>query len=187
VFPVGEGRANIGVGILGRGGADPAPNLRRHLDAFLRRHDRLATATPIGPARGYPIRIDFPHCRTVGDGFLVIGEAAGLVNPVTGEGIDLAMESAELAAGAITAALAAGDVTAAGLRRYERDLHARYGSFFRGIRVLLRLATGPRALSILIRKAPQRPALARAIAGINLGVASPWLAFSPRIWRDILW
>ncbi|MGC8780039.1 MAG: hypothetical protein ACP5UQ_04150, partial [Anaerolineae bacterium] len=130
---------------------------------------------------------DFPRCRTVGDGFLVIGEAAGLVNPVTGEGIDLAMESAELAAEAISTALAAGDVTAVGLRCYERDLRAHYGAFFRGVRVLLRLATGPRALNILIRKAPRRPALARAIAGINLGVASPWLAFSPQTWRDLLW
>ncbi|MCX7669880.1 MAG: geranylgeranyl reductase family protein, partial [Anaerolineae bacterium] len=173
VFPTGDGRANIGIGILDRGKGGPAPNLRAQLDAFLRRHERLAAATPIGPIKGYPIRIDFPRCRPIGDGFLVIGEAAGLVNPVTGEGIDLAMESAELAAEAITAALAAGDVTVVGLRGYAHDLHARYSAFFRGIRVLLRLATGPRALNILIRKAPQRPALARAIAGINLGVASP--------------
>lgn len=186
VFPLGEGRANIGLGVLARNGAGPAPNLRSRLNEFLRRYERLAAAVPLGPAKGYPIRIDFPRCRTSGDGFLVIGEAAGLVNPVTGEGIDLALESAERAAEAIAAALAAGDATAAGLRRYERELHGRYAGFFRGIRVLLRLATGPRALNVLIRRAPHRPYLARTIAGINLGVASPWLAFSPRTWRDIL-
>ena len=186
VFPVGEDRANIGLGVLARDGTGPAINLRSRLDEFLRRHRRLAAAVPAGPIKGYPIRIDFPRCRTSGDGFLVIGEAAGLVNPVTGEGIDLAMESAELAAEAIHTVLAAGDLTAGGLRRYDRDLRGRYAGFFRGIRVLLRLATGPRALNVLIRQAQHRPYLARTIAGINLGVASPWLAFSPRTWHDIL-
>jgi geranylgeranyl reductase family protein len=186
VFPMAEGRANIGLGLFSRGRAGPAPNLRVGLSEFIRRHPRLRDATPVGPAKGYPIRIDFPSSRVIGEGYLVVGEAAGLVNPVTGEGIDLALESAEMAADAISAALAAGDTTARGLRAYERALHARYAGFFRGVRLLLRLATGPRALNVLIRQAQHRPRLARTIAGINLGVTSPWQAFSPRTWWEIL-
>lgn len=186
VFPVGADRANIGLGVfaLGRGGR--ANNLRARLAEFMQRHPRLRNATPVGPTRGYPIRIDFPDHPVIGDGFLVVGEAAGLVNPVTGEGIDLALESAEIAAEAIHAALTAGDTTRRGLRPYERVLYGRYAGFFRGVRLLLRLATGPRALNILIRQAAHRPRLARTIAGINLGVASPWLAFMPWTWWDIL-
>ncbi len=186
IFPLGDDRANIGVGMLRHGRNGQAADLRARLAAFMQRQPRLRHATPLGPLKGYPIRIDFPTCPVIGDGFLVIGEAAGLVNPVTGEGIDLALESAELAAEAIHAALKADDTTAHGLRSYERALHRRYASFFRGVRVLLRLATGPTALSILIRRAPRRPWLARTIAGINLGIASPWLAFSPRTWWELL-
>jgi flavin-dependent dehydrogenase len=152
----------------------------------MQRHPRLRDTTPLGPAKGYPIRIDFPSCPAVGDGYLVVGEALGLVNPVTGEGIDLALESAEIAAEAIHAALARGEVSARGLRLYERALHARYASFFRGVHLLRRLATGPRAMNILIRQAQHRPRLAATIAGINLEAASPWLAFAPRTWWEIL-
>lgn len=186
VFPVAEGRANIGLGVFSRSRSGPAPNLRALLADFLRRQPRLHDAAPVGPTKGYPIRIDFPESRVIGDGCLVVGEAAGLVNPVTGEGIDLALESAEIAADAIHAALAAGDTTVRGLRPYERALRARYAGFFRGVRLLLRLATGPRALNVLIRQAPRRPRLARIIAGINLGVASPWQAFAPWTWWEIL-
>lgn len=186
VFPVAADRANIGLGVFARGRGSPGFNLPARLAGFMQRHPRLRNATPVGPARGYPIRIDFPDHPVIGDGFLVVGEAAGLVNPVTGEGIDLALESAEIAAEAIHAALMTGDTTRRGLRPYERALFGRFAGFFRGARLLLRLATSPRALNILIRQAAQRPRLARTIAGINLGVASPWLAFAPWTWWEIL-
>jgi len=56
VFPVGEDRANIGLGVLARDGTGPAINLRSRLDEFLRRHRRLAAAVPAGSegVRFYP-------------------------------------------------------------------------------------------------------------------------------------
>jgi flavin-dependent dehydrogenase len=186
VFPLAGGRANIGLGLFSRRNGKEAHNLPRALSEFMARRGRLRDARPLGLPKGYPIRIDFPRGPATGDGFLLVGEALGLVNPVTGEGIDLAMESAEIAAEAIDAALARGDMSARGLRAYEHALRARYASFFRGVHLLLRLATTPRAINVLIRQAQRRPQLARTIAGINLGVASPWRAFSPATWRDIL-
>lgn len=186
IFPLGDGRANVGLGLFTRGVGSPAPNLRKLLARLVERHPRLREARPTGPAKPYPLRVDFPRCPSLGDGFMLVGEALGLVNPVTGEGIDLALESAELAADAADEALRCGDTGAGGLTPYRKALHARFGSFFRGMRLLLRLAMGPRALDILIRQAARRPHLARTIAGINMGMASSWLAFSPRTWRDIL-
>jgi len=185
VFPLADGRANIGLGVLARNGG-AVPNLRHELAAFLDRHPRLRAAQPLDLPRGYPLRTDFPRCRPAGPGFLLVGEALGLVNPVTGEGIDLALESAQLAAEVADAALQRGEGGAGILRLYGWRLWRRYGGLFRGLRLLLRLATSPRALSILIHRARQRPYLARLIAGINLGVISPWLAFAPRTWWDIL-
>ena len=118
---------------------------------------------------------------------MLVGEACGLVNPVTGEGIDLAIESGLLAAEIADDALRRPDgQLAAALRRYERELRRRFAGFFREMRVLLRLATGPRALDILIRQGDRHPELARTIVGICLGLVPPWAAFTPRTWRDIL-
>jgi geranylgeranyl reductase family protein len=187
VFPMAGNRANIGLGVLARGrGSREAPNLHRCMDEFLVRHARLQGIRRDGPLKGYPLRIDFPSCRPAGPGFLLAGEAAGLVNPVTGEGIDLALESGELAAQAADTALRQDGAAGRRLAPYARTLHARYASQFRGTRLLLRLATGPRAIDILIHQALRKPRLARVIAGINVGTVSPYAAFSPRVWWDIL-
>jgi geranylgeranyl reductase family protein len=187
VFPLGDGRANIGLGTPVRSGAGSAvPPLHRRMAEFLARHPRLQAARSEGPLSGYPLRTDYPSCRSYGGGFLLAGEAAGLVNPVTGEGIDLALESAELAAKVADEALRQGDTSSRRLAPYDSALYARYAGFFRGARLLLRLATGPRAINILIRQALRKPHLANVIAGINTGTISPYAAFTPRVWWDIL-
>ncbi|HEU0115123.1 MAG TPA: FAD-dependent oxidoreductase, partial [Thermomicrobiales bacterium] len=60
--------------------------------------------------------------RLYGDGVVVVGDAAGLVNPVNREGANLAMLSGRLAAQAIGEALAVGNLSAAGLSRYRELL-----------------------------------------------------------------
>jgi electron-transferring-flavoprotein dehydrogenase len=60
--------------------------------------------------------------RLHGDGVLVVGDAAGLVNVAALKGIHHAMRSGILAADAAWAAIAAGDVSAGGLAAYDRAL-----------------------------------------------------------------
>jgi geranylgeranyl reductase family protein len=187
IFPLADGRANVGLGLFNSRVSDGGtPNLRRLLAEFMARHPRLAAARPDGPIKGYPLRIDFPTGRPSGPGFLLAGETLGLVHPVTGEGIDLAMESAELAAAAAIDALRHPDTFPGGLRRYDHLLTRRYATFFWGARLLLRYATTPGALNTLIGKAQRKRYLAHTIAGINLGVVSPFAVFSPRVWWNIL-
>lgn len=181
VFPLADGMANIGLGVPARGNRDKR-NLRPLLDAFIARQPRLREARPVGPAKGFPLRTDFPTARPVGKGYLLVGETLGLVNPVTGEGIDLALETAELAARFIAPAL---NGNPAALRGYSHALRREYRGFFIGAR-LLGLAATPAAIRVLARQGKKKPRLARLIAGINLGVASPWQAFSPATWWDLL-
>ncbi len=64
--------------------------------------------------------------RTQGDGFLILGDAAGFMNTQRLKGLHLAMKSGMLAAGAALAALAAGEGLAreAQLRRFDEDFRA---------------------------------------------------------------
>jgi geranylgeranyl reductase family protein len=185
-FPLPGGRANIGVGYFARSAHHKAPNLGHMLEEFRARHPQFRDAVVEGPLKGFPLRTDFPSHAPGGAGYLIVGESLGLVNPATGEGIDLAMESAELAAQAGDLALARGDTSQRGLAAYNRLLERRYGSLFRGLQTVKRLAMGPRAISILVHKAQRKPRLARVIAGITLGAISPWTAFAPQVWWDIL-
>lgn len=64
--------------------------------------------------------------RLHGDGTLIVGDAAGLVNVASLKGIHYAMESGMLAAEAIFRALKADDVSAAGLASYDRELRSSF-------------------------------------------------------------
>ncbi len=184
LFPTGEGQANIGLGVFPQTlRLASRLNVRALLEHFLTMesslHDRLKGATLIGKLAGYPLRTDFPAMPLSRPGCTVVGEAAGLVNPITGEGIDLAMESGELAAQVLAPTLRHRRLLDVGVQFYAAQLRWRYELLFKGLRILLRRAMVPRALSRIIRQGNRHPALAKQIAGINLGVTSPYTAFLP--------
>jgi flavin-dependent dehydrogenase len=57
--------------------------------------------------------------RVAGDGYLLVGDAAGFLDPFTGDGIYHALRGAQLAAPVASAALRAGDLTAGALAPYR--------------------------------------------------------------------
>jgi menaquinone-9 beta-reductase len=79
--------------------------------------ERLADATPTSPPRAAgPMRQETRD--VVGDGLLLVGDAAGFVDGITGEGMSLSLLSAAIAAEVLSAALRTGRLDAAGLRAY---------------------------------------------------------------------
>ena len=102
IFPMRDGHANVGAGVFPRWGKRTSKiTAKAVFDAFTQSpgvRERLEGARMVGPVKGYPLRVDFGRAPTVVGRVLAVGEAAGLVNPLTGEGIDYALESGRLAA-----------------------------------------------------------------------------------------
>jgi geranylgeranyl reductase family protein len=95
VFPMGDGSVNIGYGILTRSGPGGV-NLRHELGAY---HAQVRERWGLGEfehdwAWRLPMSVEKRH----GNGWVALGDAAGLVNPCNGEGIDYALESGRIAA-----------------------------------------------------------------------------------------
>ena len=114
VFPKGVGVANVGLGIVALK-ADGRP-ARRYLD------DYVSRIFPTGVKTSYTVGGVIVHPtikRTVADGILICGDAAHMVNPLSGGGIVNAMKAGRLAARTAVDALAAGDTSAARLQRYH--------------------------------------------------------------------
>lgn len=76
-----------------------------------------------------------PLDKTYTDRVILCGDAAGLINPVTGEGIDFAMDSGHIAAGVIIEALERDDFSAQFLSKYERIWKTDFG---KDLKLLLR-------------------------------------------------
>lgn len=178
VFPTGGGTANIGVGVLPVFWSTRKP-ARTLLDEFVARRVRdgvMRGDERAGPVKGYPLRIDFPAQRTAGKNWVIVGEAAGLVNPVTGEGIDLALESGLIAARTLHDDIRAGRSSHLA---YQRELWDRFGPMFTGLRVLRDILITPFFTDYALWLMRQHRFLTRAVMETAQGIAPPSSVFHP--------
>jgi menaquinone-9 beta-reductase len=87
MFPAGDGTVNIGVGALSTMKGFKSLNLNSLIDLY---RDQVREAWGVGPYLEKPRawRLPMTARRRHGDGWVAVGDAAGLVNPMNGEGID---------------------------------------------------------------------------------------------------
>jgi menaquinone-9 beta-reductase len=118
-FDRGDGLANVGYGeVLGTGPAPGKAELIGHLEALLPGATRGATDW-----RGHHLPLSGLRWRPPRGRVLLVGDAAGLINPMTGEGIYYAVTTGIAAGRAAARALLDGRPATAG-RRYARAARA---------------------------------------------------------------
>jgi geranylgeranyl reductase family protein len=190
MFPVGNGHLNIGAGTYTWRVRSKAVDLRAVLEHFKANHPvikkRLAQTEPLGAIKGHPLRTHLGGTRTHANRTLVVGDAAGLVSPFTGEGIASGMRSGEMAASQVLNALAWGDFSAEALAPYTRSLEARYKGDQRAGRILRTILKYPRILDRFIRRLRQDKALALLFGHIFLDEKSPRRLLAPKILLRLL-
>jgi menaquinone-9 beta-reductase len=151
LFPVGDGTVNIGVGLLSTYGDWRNVNLHKLQDAFIAtlppevgvrsasegtkpRAGRLFMGGSVWPAHG--------------PGFLLTGDAAGMINPCNGEGIAYGYETGRIAARHIDEALRGGGSPS--LDGYTKELEDTYGPYYRLGRRFVRLIGHPALMERLV-------------------------------------
>ncbi len=124
MFPAGDGTVNIGVGALSTMKGFKKLNLNRLLSSY---RELVNDAWELGPNLERPMawRLPMSARRRHGQGWVAIGDAAGLVNPMNGEGIDYGLESGMLAADLFL------DDPASAPERYDREIGDRFDAFLR--------------------------------------------------------
>lgn len=184
VFPTGAGTANIGCGVF-FDSRTPQPTHLRHLiqsHPYLKRI--LRDARQIGPIKGHPLRTDFSRFLSGKDRILVAGEAVGLVNPITGEGIDYALESAQMAAEAILNGWSHGQNPSLIQRQYRAALGATFSFPFLLGHLTQRLGFRDNTLDKALSRIQHNPYLHRVVVDGCFGLVRPIALFTPRtLWE----
>ncbi len=157
-FPLGDGRANVGYGeVLPSGG----PLQRAYL---LRRLDELLPRAAVGATdwRAHHLPLSSGRPRLPDGRVLFVGDAASLINPMTGEGIYYAVLSGSLAGRVAVSSDEPGQA-------YRTALQARLGRHLRHTTALATLTRSRRVVEAGIRTARQRPQDFAALVEIGLG------------------
>ncbi|HEV3357942.1 MAG TPA: NAD(P)/FAD-dependent oxidoreductase [Pseudonocardiaceae bacterium] len=154
VFPIGDGRANVGYGEILRN----TPLTRAYLEQRL--HALLPDARPTKlRAHRLPLSTGRP---SVGHGrVLLVGDAAALINPLTGEGIFYAVVS-----GALAGAAAVGPAPA---RSYADALRARLGRHLRHTDLAAFLTRTPRLIDAAVGAAGRDQRAFDSFVDLGLG------------------
>lgn len=145
VFPLGRGEINIGVGTLATERRPAEINLRSLMSSYAeaQREDWQLEGSLRAPWSAL-LPMGGAVSSVAGTNWLLVGDAAGCVNPLNGEGIDYGLETGRLAAELLAAHAAPGPSSEAGfLLAWPATLRRHYGAAFSIARRLAGLITSP--------------------------------------------
>jgi menaquinone-9 beta-reductase len=151
MFPVGDGTVNAGVGLLSTYGNWRKVNLHDLQTGFVGQLPadlEVAAATASSKPRAGRLFMGASVWPPHGPGFVMVGDAAGMVNPCNGEGIAYGYETGRIAAGHIDSALRNGGSPL--LDGYSDELLRTYGPYYRLGRRFVRLIGYPNTMARLV-------------------------------------
>jgi len=169
IFPLPNGMANVGVGILSEVVRKKKINLREQMLYAIKNNPqiapRFANATLTDKIQGWGLPLAMHRQPLSGNNFMLTGDAACLIDPFSGEGIGNALYSGMLAAAAVKEALAANDFSASFLKTaYDDVLYKRLGDEFKLSATLQRLCKYPWLFNFVVNKAYKSPSLRNTIS-----------------------
>jgi geranylgeranyl reductase family protein len=180
LFPKGSGGANIGIAQVSRTLPGSSSNVKESLLNHIKTNpdiqERIGNGKPDDKMRGWPITFFNPDNSITDNRLLLVGEAAGLINPLSGDGIQYALLSARWASQTLETCLKSNDFSKTALNIYRKKVISEIGYDFALSNLLVqfpRNKTFSRAwmkiLSVMISRAKKDHAYASTIAGIFEG------------------
>jgi geranylgeranyl reductase family protein len=157
VFPLPGNQANVGMGMLSEIVSKKKMNLKEEMEKLIRNHpnlkDRFKDAVPLETVRGYGLPLGSKKRSLSGDRFLLLGDAAGLIDPFTGEGIANAIRSGRIAAAHVLKAMQHGAFDAKFNKQYDKEIYHKMWNEFRFGHSMQKLFRHPAIINFVVKKA----------------------------------
>ncbi len=179
IFGMGDGRVNVGLGVLNTSVEFGKSNYREMLlDWMGATPDEWGMndeANADGPILGAALPMGFNRVPHYTRGVLLVGDSGGMVNPFNGEGIAYAMESGALAAEVAVQALAEKEAQRRErtLHHYPAELSARYGGYYRLGGWFVKLIGRPEIMRFATKHGMPHPTLMRFVLKLLANLTEP--------------
>lgn len=166
IFPLPGGYANVGIGMRSDVIAKKKINLKKELTGLLKNHPQLKSrfieSKIEGDILGYGLPLGSRKRKISGDGFMLLGDAASLIDPFTGEGIGNGMISGLKAAETI--AECNNDFREENLCRYDESVYRRLWPELSLSKRMQELVRYPRLFNLIVNKARRSETLQETIS-----------------------
>lgn len=135
IFPLPGNRANVGFGMLSSEISRRKLDLKKLFYEFIDRSpqvkNKLSGAKQKGALQGFGLPLGGRELSISGENYMLAGDAASIIDPMSGDGIGNAMLSGKLAATQAIRCFSTGDFSAAGMMQYDDALYNALGSELR--------------------------------------------------------
>ncbi len=189
MFPAGDGVANIGIGLSKKEAKKDKRKLTQILNDVIESDyfkDRFSESKKLENPKGWSLPLGRIVRPSYGDGFMLLGDAAGLVDPFTGEGIGNAMASAKYAIEIANLAKKENDYSKNMFSKYHKLLWTDIGSELRTSTKLQNLANYRLLLNLVINKAAKSKEIQNIISGMLVNEVPKEKLSNPLFYLKIL-
>lgn len=189
IFPLEDGLVNVGIGMLHcalkkRGISLKKAHEQATTSGFFR--DRFIRSEMLTQIAGWNLPVGSKQRQVHGDGFLLLGDAAGLIDPFSGEGIGNGMCSGKIAAQVVAEACTDQRFDAAYLARYASRLWATLGDELQTSYMLQRIGRFRPLLNLVVSRAARSQEVRDWISLMMAGAASKAALKSPLTYLRLL-
>jgi geranylgeranyl reductase family protein len=187
IFPLGDGRVNVGIGLLSTSDRWKGVNTTKLMEQFVDFAPKswcISPSTALSEPTGGRLPMGLAVGPRVGPDWVVVGDAAGSINPFNGEGIAYGYETGRLAAEIVAAAAAAGDEGR--LVDYEHRLQAEYGRYYAVARAFVKAIGNPRLMRACVGGGMYAQPVMEWMLRIMANLTRPELAGPPEAIYDSL-
>lgn len=168
IFPLADGSANVGAGMLSKSLSEKKINLREAMLKAMAENptikDRFRNAELVGKISGWGLPLGSKKRKISGNRFILTGDAASVIDPFTGEGISNAMYCGMTAAATAKEALAANRFDADFLVAYDEKIYNRLWSELKLSHTLQKLCNYPWLFNFVVNKAEKNTTFRETIS-----------------------